>query len=609
MLTYDELMRLVGAALRRQSAIADSAPDPQTLLNRRYQLRLMCRAAGKETSSQIGADFLDDFETLRERAVAAAPGERTKADVRRGLRWWQERYGELVRQSARGASNQPLGSLASVLRENLGAREVTHARAAAIAGVPASTLSSWLQGVIPKSTTAAGLRRLEQALALGPGTLSERVRRNPPAATPTPVSGYRNRLKALRRDRYRLQMRDAGPFLMREWQALLSHKTTKAPTLQRAKRAVWRLAPESERRNNAGPHNTVGNQYCAAADAEWKHVASYFGFLRSKAADHGLELPERWQPTLALFGVPNLVEPYCAWLVARADGVVNTRLKTLANFLQGMTVQPTGWLVQQPALADHLPRELRPEDWAAACKRVNQLATAYRAEANGMSRDPFEPIRGLLALQEPFAPIAEAVRMLDARALSAGLQSPSAATAKRDAMLLTVLLSVPLRHRNLALLRYREDGTGTLRREPDGLWWIRIPPHETKNRKAINAPLPSCAVPRLDEYVALYRPRLLGGNDSEFAFVAARQSGGPWWGVNSRLFYLTKTYLPGCVGFHTHSWRHLVATRWLDKHPEDYLTVAHLLGDELQTVIRTYSRPLPARAIGRANQDIDALMA
>lgn len=609
MLTYDELIKLVGAAVRRQMGIADSARDPQTLLNHRYHLRLLCRAAGKEGSAQIGADFLDDFEKLRGLAVALAPGQRTKADVRRGLLWWRERYAELMRENKRSAEHQPLGSFAAVLREGLNDHQFTHRRAAAIVGVPPSTLSSWLRGVIPTSKTATGLTRLEQALSLTPGVLSGLVRKEPPIPQPAPVSGYRNRLKLLRRDRYRLQPRDAGPHLSEEWQSLMRYKTTKAPKLRRSKRAVWRLVPKSEGRRYLGWHNALADQYCAAADAEWRHAASFLGFLRHKAGDVGLRLPEGWQPTLALFAIPELVEPYCTWLIERAEGVANTRIKTLANFLQGLTIQPTGWLVQQASLADRLPVELRPTDWAAACARVNQVATAYRAEANGMSRDPFEPIRGLLALPEPFEPIRDAIRMLDNRAAGAGLQSCAAATAKRDALLLTLLLSVPLRYRNLALLRYREDGTGSLRREPDGRWWIRIPAHETKNRKAINAPLPRSAVERVDEYVSLHRHRLLGSSTSDFAFVAARKGDTPWWGVNTRLFYLTKTYLPGCQGFHAHTWRHLVATRWLDRHPEDYLTVAHLLCDDLQTVIRTYSRPTPAKAIDRANQDIDALMA
>lgn len=608
MLTYKELMDIVAAAVRRQMGLSDSAPDPQTILNRRYHLRLLCRAAGKEMAAEIGADFMDGFDKLLEAAVASAPSQRTKGDVRRGLRWWRERYAEVTGKSSRGVANQPIGSFATVLREHLVAGQMTHARAAEIVGVPASTLSSWLQGVIPQATVAPGLARLEEKLGMTRGALSERVRRKVPTAAPAPVSAYRERLKVLCRDRYRLQPRDAGVQLMNEWQGLLRYKTAKAPTLQRSRRAVWRLSPPSEARKGLGWHNAVGQQYCASAELEWRHVSSFIGFLRHKSGALGVTMPEGWQPTLALFAVPELVESYFAWMVQRADGILNNRIKTLANFLQCLTVQPTGWLLQQPAFANHLPADLRPADWSLACATVNRIATAYRGEAKGSSRDPFEPIRGLLALPEPFDPIVEAIRLLDQRAISAGLQSPTAARAKRDALLLTILLSVPLRHRNLAMLTYRQDGTGTLQRRPDGRWHIHIPAELTKNKKEIDAPLPESAVARLDEYVSLYRPRLLNGVQSDYAIVGSRPSQSPWWGVNARVYYLTKTYIPGCPGFHTHTWRHLVATRWLDRHPEDYVTVAHLLFDDLQTVIKTYSRPSPAKAIARANKDIDQLM-
>lgn len=39
----------------------------------------------------------------------------------------------------------------------------------------------------------------------------------------------------------------------------------------------------------------------------------------------------------------------------------------------------------------------------------------------------------------------------------------------------------------------------------------------------------------------------------------------------------------------THAFRHLVATDWLTAHPNDYLTVAQLLNDELDTVIKNYA--------------------
>lgn len=608
MLTYAELMDLVIAAMRRQHGIAESAPDPQTLVNRRYQLRLLMRAATKNEEARVGDDFADAFDQLSERAISQVRSPRTQGDVRRGLCWWRARYQDVMSRHQRGVDQQPAGSLATVLGQSLAKRGVTHARAAGIVGVPSSTLSSWLQGVIPRTASAAGLRRLESALELAPGALTTLSRQPAPEPLPVPASSYRARIRELRKDHYRLATADVGAQLRAEWQELLRYKTSRAPTLKRSKRALWRLVSGTEGRRNTSWHNTLGTSYCATADVEWKHVAGLIGFALNKPAVHGFTLLADWEPTIAVFAVPELVERYFAWLIERADGVANNRVKTLANFIQSLTEKQTGWLTQHPTLLERLPETMQARSWSDACAAVNAVATAYRAEARGMSRDPFEPLRGLLSLPEPFAPIRDAIRGLDARALGAGLQSSTAAVAKRDALLLTVLMSIPLRLRNLVLLRYRADQTGTLRKEPDGRWWIRIPAHETKNRKAIEARLPKGATARLDEYVAIYRLRLLAEPKCEYVFVASMGHPGAWWGVNMRLFSLTKTYIPGCMGFHAHSFRHLVATRWLDKHPEDYMTVAHLLADDLHTVIKTYSRPSPARAVDRANADIDALM-
>lgn len=608
MLTYAELLKLVSDALRRERGVSDAARDPQTLVNRRYHLRMLMRAAGKSENEAIEGDFTDAFDRLCELAVKSVRSPRTQGDVRRGLRWWRERYRELLTNHQRGAGKQPVGSFATALYRHIAKCGMTHANVAEIVGVPNTTVSSWLQGVIPGAQSVRGLRRLESALAIQPGTLTNLTRQPKPEMTAPPANSYRETLGKLRKDRYRLALSEVNPQLREEWKSLLHYKTTKAPALRRSRRAVWSLTSTDEGRRSTDWHNARGTSFCAAADVEWKHVAGFFGFLRNKPDVHGCVLPTDWDATLAAFAVPELIEPYFAWLIERAGGVANNRVKTLANFVQSLTNSVTGWLTQQPELRERLPEKFRSRVWAEACAAANTLATGFRGEVRGVSRDPFEPLRGLLSLPEPFEPILQAIQRLDARALGAGLQSVTAALAKRDALLLTVLISIPLRLRNVALLRYRMDGTGTLRKEPDNRWWIRIPPHETKNRKAIEAPLPKSATARVDEYVTIYRPRLLVTTPNDYAFVSSGSRAGPWWAVNMRVFDLTKIYLPGNIGFHIHAFRHLVATRWLDKHPQDYMTVAHLLGDDLQTVIKTYSRPSPARAIDKASLDIDALM-
>jgi hypothetical protein len=58
--------------------------------------------------------------------------------------------------------------------------------------------------------------------------------------------------------------------------------------------------------------------------------------------------------------------------------------------------------------------------------------------------------------------------------------------------------------------------------------------------------------------------------------------------ISVRFYVLTKLYLPETQGFRPHIIRHIIATDHLKRHPRDYLTVAHLLHDKLETVIKNY---------------------
>jgi integrase len=46
---------------------------------------------------------------------------------------------------------------------------------------------------------------------------------------------------------------------------------------------------------------------------------------------------------------------------------------------------------------------------------------------------------------------------------------------------------------------------------------------------------------------------------------------------------------PGSPGFGAHAIRHLVATDWLRNNPGDFLTVAKVLNDRIETVIENYA--------------------
>lgn len=94
--------------------------------------------------------------------------------------------------------------------------------------------------------------------------------------------------------------------------------------------------------------------------------------------------------------------------------------------------------------------------------------------------------------------------------------------------------------------------------------------------------------PLVDSYVEEYRETLLGDISSPYFFVGDEE-GEMWEGLSKTVLKLTRRYIPGSPGFSAHAMRHLVATDWLRKHPDDFLTVAELLNDKLETVLNEYA--------------------
>ena len=112
----------------------------------------------------------------------------------------------------------------------------------------------------------------------------------------------------------------------------------------------------------------------------------------------------------------------------------------------------------------------------------------------------------------------------------------------------------------------------------------------------------------LSAYVEEFRSVILKGVTSRYLFVS-KSSAKPWGSLDRCFFNLTKRYIPGCLGFGPHTVRHLVATNWLSKHPNDFLTVAELLNDRLETVMSEYAHLKRDTSLGRHSADIDAIRA
>jgi integrase len=103
----------------------------------------------------------------------------------------------------------------------------------------------------------------------------------------------------------------------------------------------------------------------------------------------------------------------------------------------------------------------------------------------------------------------------------------------------------------------------------------------------------------------LYKARpILIRNAPATDFVFVNKVGRPFStsGLSAVVCSLTGRYIQDDVdtfGIRTHAFRYIIATAWLREHPEDYLTVAHILHDNLQTVLDNYAHTTPNDGLAR----------
>ena len=177
-------------------------------------------------------------------------------------------------------------------------------------------------------------------------------------------------------------------------------------------------------------------------------------------------------------------------------------------------------------------------------------------------------------------------------------------------VLCRMLVANPLRIGQYAAMTFRTDGTGNLVRVAPGCYRLRFQPADFKNEKgAANSDYDVEVDPSvsswIDRYLLESRPHLIGAGSTDRFFLPAvagprkpkpflkaeglhEELGFIGEGLASRVKLLTGIYIGGCPGFGPHSFRHIIATDHLRRHPGDYLTVAVLLHDKLETVLKSY---------------------
>lgn len=566
----------------------------QSYRNHLSTLNSYLASVGKTIDSRIGVELGADFDRALKHYLEIVPvSDRTKRDRRNHLRLIRRLHADLI--SGTRKKDPVVTSLSAELRAAIAKTGLAPKTLAKNVDVSPSALQRWLKGALPNVRGIPSLHRLESALELPRGHLVGLIEEVPSGTTHALITiPYRERQKKRSREKYILPESALTTEFKAEWRALFEYKTSNCPMLERQPRGRWRCIP-----SNAAARMSAlvkrGNTVSIAGKIAIDRIRAFFGVIFSPAGLQDLYSGEAPQ-TLAWLAFPPALNLYLEWFTQRSDGVAHNGQKVFCRFVAALLRPTTGYLWQSHQLASRLPVTCRPETpeaWRKMCEQGHKLVSVWIKESTGISRNPVLPISGLLQLEQPLEPILKGIALIEQAAANAPPGGLSEAIFRRDALLLSMLLSNPLRLRTFMCMTWSPDGTGMLRGNAVTGWRICLENHHLKNgtgyaNRAYDVSVAEWVRPRLEAYLEEYRPTILKGQESQYLFAGSR-SANMWEGMGTQILALTRRYIEGSPGFGAHAFRYLVATAWLKKYPNDFLTVAELLNDKFETVMAHYA--------------------
>lgn len=620
-LTYERLLE------RGRLYLEAEGKQLQQIRNLMSALRLWIEIHGfsvrKFVAEEMGAEFDRYFRRFCD-AIAERLAPRTRRDRQEQLLRWHR-----IAETLRHQDTLPT-SFADALSHCLDASPLPRVRIARECGITTSTLLHWAKGEgMPRGAAAEVVTRLEEVLELAPGTL---VRRLPPArrtrysrdgAKPDPTTAFGK----LRKKQLATMPRYAMPFtprLAQQWHELLRLKTDPLRPGARA-RNTWRLKPVEKVALRVTPAMVYEGRICVTGGVHWGAFSSYLGWLRL-APPVGPGLAPDAADTLARLADAERVVAYARWLIRRSDNRFHNGVSVFLQLVESYLRPATGYVWLHPGLRETAPDlnvapGMKATDtslevaWKAHCEHARRTIREFRiraADAMGIraSRDPTERATAVLNADFPLKKLVEFVETLERSAPPPAHERDYSAWL-RDVVLCRMLLSNPLRVGQYAAMTIRADGKGNLRLVGPGQYRLHFEPHEFKNEKgaagaAYDVEVDDSVAPWIDRYLTEGRPNLVGVTMTDRFFLPAaagprkanaaleaeglaQPPGYTGEGLSARIKVLTRTYIDGCPGFGPHAFRHIIATDHLRRHPGDYLSVATLLHDKLETVLKNYA--------------------
>ncbi|MDM0018015.1 helix-turn-helix domain-containing protein [Variovorax saccharolyticus] len=616
--------------------LAKGGKNAKQQANMASALNLWMRTFSFAPETFVGAEFSTDFDGHFLRfsdAHAERLASRTQKDRQEQIVQWARLF------AAQSRTDSLPQSFHAALQVALEASGLSKAETCRRAGITPPTLNRWLTGpYLPQSCSMDAVRALAGALGFEADALLSRLpplrrtrysreEKRPPMA----LTAYGKRIQRGKAETPNYTLRPTKRIRV-QWVDVLAFKTD-AGRETADKTNTWRLKPLDRTGMRVQWPMLYEGQVCVTGAVAWNSISQFLGYLRLPKPS-GQGIPDDAVDTIAWLAVPEFIRGFNSWKRRRAGNIRHRGLSTFLQMAISFVAPKSGWVWNNPSLASSLPTAYGGNDneqqWQARCAQAHvKLKAQLKALTNEgkltRSRDSQNRAASILNSAHPLKSLLRLVQALEAN-------PPPPAHVRdyrawiRDVLMVKLLVSNPLRVGHFSVMTYRPDGSGNLYRSDSGAWRMRFMASDFKNQKGAAAEDYDVAVePSVHAWIHRYlseaRPYAVDADKNEYLLLPfvrgprtddegvtwsrrdkSRARGetaleahgleraGNWSSdcLGKRIQVLTALYLPDTLGFGPHVFRHIIATDHLKRHPRDYLTVAHLLHDRLDTVLREY---------------------
>jgi hypothetical protein len=599
----------------------------QQVKNLASALRLWVDSHGYSMAKVVAEEFGVAFDASFTRfcdVIAERLAIRTQKDRQEQLLRWRR-----VADALRHKDTLP-AAFSDALLQCLRQSPLTLRQIARESGIGVHSLQYWSSGRgQPRGEAVNQLPKLEAVLELPKATLVSRlplarrtryargVEKNDTTTSFTKV----RRAQLARVGHYAMTF---TPRLTQQWTDLLRLKTDRMRDEARG-RNTWRVKPIERVGIPVTPAMFIDGQVCPTGAVHWANFSSYLGWLKLPAPEgYGMNAPEA--DTLAWLADAELVVRYARWRINFSGQKFHNGVNVFLQLVESYLRPKTGFLWLRHDLLKSVPAlDLLSEEsvggltsdrlrWQHHCEVARRKIRAFRERAEDsmgirLSRDPTERIAVILHDEFPLKRLVAFVETLERSAPPPAHHRDYCAWI-RDVLMCRLFISNPLRVSQYAVMTFRADGTGNLLRVGPGQYRIKFDASDFKNEKgAAHMPydvaVDPFVAPWIDRYLTEARPYLIEADETDRLLLAAavgprktesflekhgmqQNKGWSAGGMLHRLKVLTSTYIESCPGFGPHAFRHVIATDHLRRNPGDYLNVATLLHDKLETVLKSY---------------------